>query len=181
MVLTPQSKRSMARVSQEFKRYLLIVLYLWIFLGSFTIYRRLVIAESGGIYLNYGIALVEALIVGKVIAIGRLFSFSRRYEEMPLIVPVLFKTVFFGLLVLACGAVQHVVEAWFHDEGLAGVLSALGQLWTYEVGARVLMLMIALVPFFAFLEMCRVLKLENPEALFFAKREAPGESEAPTT
>ncbi len=67
----------------------MIVLYLWIFLGSFTVYRRLVIAEAGGAYLNYGFALIEAMIIAKVILIGKIFAFTRRFDDRPLIVPIL--------------------------------------------------------------------------------------------
>ena len=79
------------RALEEFKLYWIITLYLWVFLGLFTVYRRLVVAETGDDYLHYGIALVEAMIIAKVVLIGRLFGFSRRFEDRALIVPVLYK------------------------------------------------------------------------------------------
>ena len=35
------------RALEEFKLYWIITLYLWVFLGIFTVYRRLVVAEAG--------------------------------------------------------------------------------------------------------------------------------------
>ena len=160
------------RAIEELKIYWIIALYLWIFLGSFTIYRRLILAETGTVYLHYGIALVEAMIVAKVILIGKLFSFSRRFEDKPLIVPVLYKSLLFGILVLLFGVIEHVVEGWFHHKGLLGGLDTLSELGAHELGARVLMLIVAFVPFFAFGELGRVLGPDRLGAMFLARRAA---------
>jgi hypothetical protein len=162
------------RAIEEFRLFWIIALYLWVFLGSFTIYRRLIVAETGAAYLHYGIALVEALIIAKVILIGKMFGFSRRYEDKPLIVPVLYKSILFGVLVLLFGIVEHLVEGWFHKQGLAGGLREIGDLGAYELGARVLMLVLAFVPFFAFAEISRVLGAQKLAAMFFSKSRAHG-------
>ena len=109
------------RALAELKVYWIITLYLWLFLGLFTVYRRLVLAETGSIYLHYGIALVEAMVIAKVVLIGRLFGFSRRFEERALIVPVIYKSVVFGLLVMLFGVIEHLVGGWIRKQGLWGV------------------------------------------------------------
>ena len=81
------------RAIEELKLFWIIAFYLWVFLGSFTVYRRLIIAETGVAYLHYGIALIEALVIAKVILIGKMFGFSRRFEDQPLIIPVLYKSI----------------------------------------------------------------------------------------
>jgi len=171
MEQTPHSVTRRERAIEEFKLYWLIVLYLWVFLGSFTVYRRLVVAETGSVYLNYGIALIEAMVIGKVILIGKMLSVSRHFEDRPLIVPLLYKSLLFGVLVLVFGLVEHIVKGWFHSEGLFGGLRTLGELGAYELGARVLMLIVAFVPFFAFWELGRTLGRERLYAMFFSKRE----------
>ncbi len=165
------------RAIAEFKLFWLIALYLWLFLGSFTVYRRLILAETDIVYLHYGIALLEALIIAKVILIGRIFGFSRHFENRPLIVPVLYKSVLFGVLVLLFGIVERLVEGWFHKQGLLGGLHTLSELGSYELGARVLMLIVAFVPFFAFGEIGRVLGAQKLSAMFFAKRDTAGQSQ----
>jgi len=164
-----------ARAIAEFKAYWVITLYLWVFLGSFTIYRRLVIAETGGVYLHYGIALIEALVIAKVVLIGRLFGFSRRFEDRPLIVPVIYKSILFGVLVIVVGLAERIVEGWFHGQGVLGGLRSLDELGIHELGARVLMLIVAFVPFFAFGEIVRVHGSREIAALFFSKRRSPHE------
>lgn len=160
------------RAVEEFKLFWVIALYLWVFLGSFTVYRRLVIAETGTAYLHYGIAVIEALVIAKVILIGGMFGFTRRFDNKPLIVPVLYKSILFAILVLLFGVVEHLVEGWFHKQGLVGGLREIASLGDYELGARVLMLFVAFVPFFAFGEIGRVLGPQKLAAMFFGKQEA---------
>jgi hypothetical protein len=160
------------RAIEEFKVFWIIAIYLWIFLGSFTIYRRLIIAETGTAYLHYGIAVIEALVIAKVILIGGMFGFTRRFDDRPLIVPVLYKSILFAILVLLFGVVEHLVEGWLRKQGLFGGLREIGELGNYELGARVLMLIVAFVPFFAFGEIGRVLGPHKLAAMFFGKGEA---------
>ena len=167
------------RAIEEFKLFWIIAFYLWFFLGSFVLYRRLIVAETGVAYLHYGIALIEALVIAKVILIGKLFRFSRRFEDKPLIVPVVYKSFLFGILVLIFGVIEHLVEGWVHEQGLVGGLRAIEELGSYELGARVLVLIVAFVPFFAFTEIGRVLGPHKLAALFFSKREAFGEVQRP--
>ena len=162
------------RAIEELKLFWIIAFYLWVFLGSFLVYRRLIVAETGVTYLHYGMALIQALIVAKVILIGRMFGFTRRFEDKPLIVPVLYKSFLFGLLVMLFGLAEHLVEGWVHKEGLLGGLHDISDIGAYEIGARVLMLIVAFVPFFAFAELGRVLGAQKLSAMFFSKRESAG-------
>ena len=157
------------RALAELKVYWIITLYLWLFLGLFTVYRRLVLAETGSIYLHYGIALIEAMVIAKVVLIGRLFGFSRRFEERALIVPVIYKSVVFGLLVMLFGVIEHLVGGWIRKQGLWGGLHELASIGADELAARALMLIVAFVPFFAFAELGRVLGMNKLAAMFFAK------------
>lgn len=160
------------RALDELKAFWIIALYLAVFLGAFTVYRRLVLAELGLTYLNYGFALIQALIIAKVILIGRIFGLGRRFEGGRLIVSVIYKSVVFGVLVLLFGLLEHVVEGLYHKQGWAGILHGLAELDLYEFTARVLMLIVAFVPFFAFWELGRVLGFRRLSALFFSKQGA---------
>jgi hypothetical protein len=161
------------RAIEELKVYWIITLYLWLFLGLFTVYRRLVVAETGTVYLHYGIALIEAMVIAKVVLIGRMFGFSRRFEERALIVPVLYKSALFGLLVMLFGVVEHLVTGWIHKQGLLGGLREMASVGVYELAARALMLIVAFVPFFAFAELGRVLGMKKLAAMFFSGASAP--------
>jgi hypothetical protein len=59
------------RLEHEMKEYLVIAAYLAAFFVSFTTYRKLVLAEYHVGYFAYGWALMEAMILAKVILIGQ--------------------------------------------------------------------------------------------------------------
>lgn len=164
-----EAKSLKARAWEEFKAYWLITAYLWLFLGSFTVYRRLILAETGIAYLHYGIAAIEAMVIAKVVLIGRVFGFSRRYDHLPLVVPVIYKSLLFALLVLAFGVLEKTLDGLIHREGVMSGLRKIAAVGPYEIGARTLMLTVAFVPFFAFAEMARVLNLSRVGDLFLTK------------
>lgn len=166
----PAAHRSLKeRALEEFKVYWVITLYLWLFLASFTAYRRLILAEIGSPHVPYGIALVEALIIAKVVLVGRIFGFSRRFEDQRLIVPVLYKSIVFGLLVVVFSIVEHLVMGWIHGRGALDGLHEIVAVGAYEIAARLLAMIVAFVPFFAFYELGRVMGMSKLAALFFAR------------
>lgn len=175
---SPRRPSLKERVIEELKTYWVITLYLWLFLGSFAAYRKLILAETGVTYVHYGVALIEALVIAKVVMIGRVFGFSRRFEDGPLILPVLYKSALFALLTMAFSVVEHLVESWLHHEGALGGLRAIAEIGIDEIAARMLTLTVAFVPFFAFWELGRVLGTGRLAALFF-ERPSAADARAP--
>ena len=176
---SPQRESLKQRALQEFKIYWIITLYLAVFLGSFTIYRRLILNEFGLVYLNYGFALIEALIIAKVILIGKAVGLGRRFERGPLFLSVLYKSIVFGIVVFLFGILERVVEGLIHKKDWAAILQGMTELGVYELLARIIMLTLAFVPFFAFWEIGRVLGPGKLTTMFFSKREANGETQRP--
>lgn len=161
------------KLAEEFKLYWIITLYLAVLFGLLMIYRRLLLAEAGVTYLGYGFALIEALVIAKVILIGDALGLSRRFADRALVIPVLYRTLLFGLFVMLFGAVEHVVEGLFHKKTAGDILQGIADIGLYEILARVLMLIVAFVPFFAFWELARVLGPHKLSALFFSSRREP--------
>ena len=156
---------------EELHVFWALAIYLWLFLGSFVLYRRLVLAETGITYLHFGIALIESLVVAKVILVGRMFGISHRFDNRRLIVPVLYKTVLFAILVAVFTVVERLAEGWIHGKGLLAGIRGLEDLGFDEIAARMLTLVVAFVPIFAFGEIGRRIGPEKLAAMFFSKPE----------
>ena len=138
-------------------------------------YRRLILKEFGVAYLHYGFALIEALIIAKVILIGQAFGLGKRFERGPLILSALYKSILFGIFVFLFGLLERVVEALIHQGGWASVEQGISDLGPYELLARVLMLSVALLPFFAFWEIGRALGPGKLSALLLSRQGADSE------
>jgi hypothetical protein len=159
------------KVLHELINYWLLVLYLAIFFGVFTTYRRLLLAHYGIGYEDYGISVIRALVLGKVVLVAEALRVGRRFEEKPLIVPTLYKTFLFTV----CMAVFDIAEALVRSLiGGLGPLGAVDHLMTrfhYEWLSRALVIFFAFIPLFAVRELRRVLG-EGAIAVFFRRRSA---------
>lgn len=177
-----QSERSSSslkeKAKEELKTFWVIAIYLALMFSAFLTYRRLTLSESGVTYLHYGAGVIEALILAKVILIGQAVGLGRRFEDEPLIVSVLFKSIIFGVFVGVFSVIEHVIEGLVHHETWDAIAHHLFSAGRYEILAKTLMMMVTFIPFFAFWETDRVLGEGKLFALFFRSRKV-GVSELP--
>jgi hypothetical protein len=154
--------------------YAFNVAYLALVFAAFTQYRRFLLAEYSIVYTSYWLPLIGALILGKVIMIGSVFRLGRWLEDRPLIVPTIYKTFLFWVFVVVLRVVEYAIKGALHGDGLA---AALGEFFAQkgldEVLANSLVVLVALLPFFAVKELGRVLGRERMAALFFRNRTEP--------
>ena len=156
------------RLAHELIEYWINFIYLAIFFGAFTWYRRLILAEYRITYVHYSLAIVEALILAKVILIGDALRLARKFEEdEPLIFPTLYKAVVFSLFVGLFAILEHTIGGLIHGKGLAGGLHEIISEGKDELLARCLLTFFALIPFFAFRELGRVMGEGKLRAFFF--------------
>ena len=63
----------------ETRKFALVAAYLFFFFGAFNNYRRLILREYDIEYFQYGISLIEALILGKVVLWAKSFCSARSF------------------------------------------------------------------------------------------------------
>ncbi|HXY54743.1 MAG TPA: hypothetical protein VEM40_08745 [Nitrospirota bacterium] len=160
------------KLLHEIIEYWINFVYLAVFFGVMITYRRLILKEYEISYLNYGIAVIEAAILAKIIIIGDVMRLGRKYEDKPLIIPTIHKTIIFGILVIGFKIIEHLVRGLIHGKGLAGGLQDLLSKGRDELLAYALVLFSAFIPFFAMKELGRVLGEGKMRALFFRGRTA---------
>ena len=160
------------KILHEMAEYLFNVIYLALVFAAFTQYRRFLLAAHDIIYTNYWVALIQALIFGKVIMVGALFRLGRNLEQKPLIIPTLYKAVVFTFLVVVFHLVEHAIKGLWQGNTLTGSLVAFLEQGRHELLAGSLVIFVALIPFFAVKELGRVLGKDRIGTLFFRKRVA---------
>jgi hypothetical protein len=160
-------KQSLVR---EMIEYSINFTYLAVFFGVFAWYRRLVLAEYHIIYLSYGVSLIEALVLAKVIMLGDIVHLGMKLEDEPLIIPALYKAVVFTVWVGAFGIFESTMEGLLRGKGLAGGFDELITTGWHELLARCLVIFFAFIPFFAFKELGRILGENSIRKLYFRRR-----------
>ena len=137
----------------------------------FTSYRKLFLAYHGISYEDYGISVIRALVLAKVVLVAEALHLGRGFEEKPLIVPTLYKTFLFTV----CMAVVDIAEVLVRDLiGGLGPMGAVDELMTrfnYEWLSRALVVFFAFIPLFAVRELRRVLGA-GVINIFFRRRSA---------
>jgi hypothetical protein len=165
-----KSEELKQKARHELIEYAVNVAYLAIVFAAFTWYRRLILASYDITYTNYWFAVIEALILGKVIMIGRIFRLGRSLADKPLIYSSLYKTAVFCLFCAAFTVVEHTVVGLWKGGGLAAGLHEMAEKGGHEVLANTLMLFVSLFPFFAFRELGRVFGRDRLKDIFFLRR-----------
>lgn len=159
-----------ARVRHEMIEYAFNVLYLTLVFGAYFMHQRLLLASYDISYTNYGVALIEALVLGKVIMIGSMFRLGRGLEDKPLIYPTIYRSLVFAAFVVAFKTVEHGLRSLWRGQGVTGGLAELLEKDWERVLANALFVLIAFIPFFAVKELGRVLGEKTVRDLFFLRR-----------
>jgi hypothetical protein len=154
------------RLRHEFEEYLLVSAYMIAFIGAFTLYRHLILAEYH-VYFAYGSAIVEGLILGKIVLIGQALHVGERKTEAPLIWPTLRKALLFGLLFFVFSILETGVKRLLHHEEVFQAFAGITPEARNEALARSIMMFVALIPFFAFGELRKHFGVESLVRLFF--------------
>lgn len=158
------------KIVHEMTEYWINFVFLAFVFSIFTSYRRLILAEYHVSYLNYGIAVIEAAVLAKIILLGEAARIGRKYEDKPLIIPTLHKTFVFTVWLIGFKVLEHMIRGLFRGEGLAGGFNDLIGKGGNEILANALVVIAAFVPFFAVKELGRILGRDKLRALFFRRR-----------
>ena len=162
------------KIFHEMVEYWINVIYLTLVFAAFTQYRRFILAAHDITYANYGFAVIEALILAKVVMIGDALRLGRRLEHKPLIYSTLFRTVVFTLFLGAFTVLENVTKVLWKGKGLTGDLIEFLGTGPHEFIADILVVFVAFIPFFAIKELGRVLGEDKIRALFFRRRAGEG-------
>jgi hypothetical protein len=148
-----------------------IFLYLAVFLCVLSTYTMLLLNEFHVRYFTYGVALVNALVLAKVILLGEHARLGKKHEENPLFFSVLYKAFLFGALVAALHVVEEIIKPMLHGADLAAAWHELTSRRMNELIVRNLVVLCAFVPFFTFWEIRRVIGEGKLYDLFFRRKQ----------
>jgi len=171
MSIADKKKRNLKnKIFHEMVEYWMNVIYLTLVFAAFTQYRRIILAAHDVTYTNYWVAVIEALILAKVIMIGAVLRLGRGLEHKPLIYPTLYKTVVFTLFCVVFTVLEHAIKGLWTGTGfMGGIAEFFGK--GHELLANSLVVFVAFIPFFGVKELGRVLGQDKVQPLFFRRRD----------
>jgi hypothetical protein len=148
----------------ESRELFVIFVFLAFFFCALTTYSMLLLDQFHITYWSYGFALINALVIAKVILIGEYVHVGRRYESRPLLQSTLYKAVLFTLLVFAFHVVEEVIKHLVHG---VPVVRLPQEIHIDELLGRSILVFCVFIPLFAYRELRRILGDEKFHNLVF--------------
>jgi hypothetical protein len=157
------------RAVHEARQLVIMFAYLFVLFGLFSIHESIVLEQHHISFAYYGFALVNALVLAKVMLVAEDLHLGRRFEDRPLIYPVVFKSILFAVLFICFHIVENVIVGLWRGQPILGSIPELGGGGIKGVFSVGIILSFALVPFFAFRELSRVLGSDALQKLLFRR------------
>jgi hypothetical protein len=171
-----QVKNLEEKAALEVKRFAAIAFYLWVLLSLFEMHRFAVLREvhQTSMYgYRVGLAVINALVLGKIILIGQDLHFAERFREKRLIYSALFKSAMFAVLLVCFNIVEEVIVGLVHGKPISASVPQFGGGGLEGKVIVALIAFVALIPFFLFIELQReVGKNKLHEIIFQNKSKA---------
>ena len=159
------------RAYHEFKEYLVIVLYLWVVFSLFLVYKSVILNEEHFSYVARGIALINALVLGKFMLIAKALHLGDAGDDAPLIYPTVLKAAMFSLVLAGCKILEDAAVGFFHGKSFSQSIVDLGGGTLKGILTLTLLMFVMFVPFFGFGELQRVLGDGKLTQLFLRTRD----------
>ena len=156
-----------ARALDELKRFIVITLYLWALFSLFSIYKGMILRENGINVWAQSFAIINALIFAKVILLAQALNLDASLRKYPLVYSVLGNSLSFTFVLFAFHILEEAVRAKIKGLSLATSIADFGGgnlAGFLTMGA---IFFVALIPFFTFQEVARVVGGRALWDLFF--------------
>jgi hypothetical protein len=168
----PQEHHLKKRAFKEFKRFIVIFLYLWVVFGLLSIHKSLVLSQHHLDTQEHVFAIVNAFVFAKVLLVGEHFQLGTRFSNKPLIYPVLHKCFVFTLLLISFHILESVVVGVWRGNTIANSFPPMIGWNPKGLLAVGVMCFVLLLPFFGFREIAQVMGRREMWILFFERRDS---------
>ncbi len=166
----PQKHTLKERAFEEFKRLLVIFLYLWLVFGLLSIHKSLVLSQHHLDTEEHAFAIINAFVFAKVLLVGEHFNLGTRFNQKPLIYPILYKCFVFSVVLIGFHVIESVGVGLWHGHTIVESLPPFLGWNPRGLLAVSVMCFVLLLPFFGFREIVRVIGRAKMRSLLFQSR-----------
>jgi hypothetical protein len=145
------------KISHEMVEWFWILVYLAFFFCVFATYKMIILNQLHVAYFAYGTALINALVLSKVILIGEYFGVGKEHEHRSVLVSAIYKALVFALLVAVAHILEEGIRGALGRQNLADVLADMREEGWPVQAVRTALVFCVFIPFFGFMEIRRAL------------------------
>ena len=159
------------RAMHELKELVFITLYLYLSLGAVILMKTAVLRTQGIEFTPWGIAIIKAVVLAKFMLLGEALRIGGRTTTGPLIWPTLKKALSLLALLIIMTIIEEAVVGLFHRQSIAASLGELFGPRLEETLAGYLIMLLVLLPYWAFRVLEEALGEGRVARMFFIERE----------
>jgi len=145
------------RATHQLREFSAMFLYLWALFGLLVINRSVVLAREAQDYQAHGFALINALLMAKVLLIGEDLNLGNRFRHKPLLYSIFYKCFVFAIFLIAFHVLERVIVGVWSGRAITQSFPDIGGGSLKGILALGATVFVALIPFFAFREISRVI------------------------
>ena len=170
----PGLQRITRKLRHELEEWIVMFLYLWVIFGLFALHQSILRAELHQDYHLQGFAIINALILSKVMLVGEGLQLARGRRDSHPILVILRKSIAFALLFIGFHILERIIVGVAHGKTIAASFPELAGGRLLDIIALGVIVSVCLVPFFAFREVSRELGEGRLWRLLMARRARSG-------
>ncbi len=169
----PAAKSVGQRITDELKEFLVLAAYLYVCFTALAYLKAAILQAHGIAFAPFGFAAVKALICAKFMSLGHALHMGERYKNRALIWPTLYRSLVFVALLLVLSALEEVTTGIIQHRTLLDSISSVGGGTLDQLIATSFVVLLILIPFFAFRTLGEVVGEDNLVRVFFHGRASP--------
>jgi len=158
------------RIIEEFVQFIFIAIYLWAMFGILALHEAILAKEHGLDYHFYGFAIINSLVLGKVVLVADGLHFANWYKNGRVVYAIVCKAVAFAALLIVFDVAEELIVGLVTGKALAASLPSIGGGDLRGVVFVWVILAVALLPFFAFREVDAALGGHKLRSMILARR-----------
>ncbi|MGH1573524.1 hypothetical protein ACRAWG_26250 [Methylobacterium sp. P31] len=157
----------------ELKHILGIFTYLWVIFGILILHEHAVLSRYGIAYKFYGLAFINAWILAKIMLVAEHLDARPHLQGKPLIYPIIARSCTFASLLVCAYALEEMAIGLWRGKTWVDSMPTIGGGGVFGFVSVIFIMAVALLPYFAFRELGRVLGPERLRALLFRDGSRP--------
>lgn len=157
--------------------------YLFVTIAAVNVMKAAVLHDHGVHVAYWGVAIVKAALLAKFVMLGKVLKVGEHDPASPLVWPTLHKAFAFMVLLVVLTVVEEIVMGFFEHRSIGETMARMTGHRLTESLADILLLLLVLIPYFAFQVLAEALGEGRLVRMFLSDRHAfddarPGEPPA---
>jgi hypothetical protein len=158
------------KATDELREFAIIAGYLYVCFAAIFYLKAAVLQAPDVAYAPLGLAAIKAAICAKFMLLGRAFHIGERFKTHPLIFLTLHKSFAFLALLIALSVIEEAVIGVVHGRTILESVAGIAGGTFHQMVATSLILLLILIPYFAFRSLGDVIGDRTLVRLYFEPR-----------